>query len=56
VLSEIFINSTGAGFLNTIQPNFPTTFDYELPRNSIMRNVEFSHPVSEIPSKQEKGY
>jgi hypothetical protein len=55
VLSGIFLNPTGAGFLNTIQPNFPATFDYELPRKAVLGNGELSLPVSEIPSKQEKG-
>jgi hypothetical protein len=53
VLSGIFLNSTGAGFLKTIQPNFPATFDYELSRKLIFGNRQFPHTVSEIPSKQE---
>jgi hypothetical protein len=43
VLSGIFLNSTGAGFLKTIQPNLPATFDYELPKKSVLGNGEFSY-------------
>jgi hypothetical protein len=41
VLSGIFLNPTGAAFINTIQPNFSATFDYELPRKSVLGKGSF---------------